>query len=114
MAETEWEVDSTTKESPLKKKPKIKKSKNAQKTAKIDAAKKGAREMFATPRYNISDSDSESEVKELKELAQLKSQLFSRTSPTRSSFGILSTPSNGSGHPETSTLCKLNLVFIEL
>jgi len=42
--------------------------------------------MFATPRYNISDSDSESEVKELKELAQLKSQLFSCTSPTTSSI----------------------------
>jgi len=45
--------------------------------------------MFATPRYNISDRDSESEVKELKkELAQLKSELFSCTSPTTSSFGL--------------------------
>ena len=42
MAETECEVDSTTEESPLKKKPKIEKSKKAQKTAKIDAAKKRA------------------------------------------------------------------------
>ena len=73
MAETECEVDLTTEESPLKKKPKIEKWKKPQKTAKTDAAKKRAREMFATPRYNISDSDSESEVKELKkELAQLK------------------------------------------
>ena len=70
MAETECEVDLTTEESPLKKKPKIEKWKKPQKTAKTDAAKKRAREMFATPRY-ISDSDSESEV-ELKELAQLK------------------------------------------
>jgi len=86
MAETKCEVDSTTEESPLKK-PKIEKSKKAQKTAKTDAAKKRAQEMFATPRYNISDSDSESEVKELKkELAKLKSQLFSRTSPTTSLF----------------------------
>ena len=56
----------------MKKKPKIEKWKKPQKTAKTDAAKKRAREMFATPRYNISDSDSESEVELKKELAQLK------------------------------------------
>lgn len=89
LKESEYDVDSTTEDSPVKK-PKPAHAKKAdtksQKKAKIVAAKKRAKEIFATSSYPISsdsDSGAESEVKELKrELAQLKRQLKSPKTPT--------------------------------
>ena len=87
ISKSEYEVDSTTEETPVKK-PKIikdsksKKVKTKKETAKarIDAVKGRAREMFAAL---SSESESE-EVKQLKqEVHQLKSKLKTLTPPEK-------------------------------
>lgn len=93
LNEAEMEVDSTTEESPVKKRKVDTKKSQMQKRARIDAAKMRAKEIFATSTYKIPrDSDSEPEDDEVAglkaELAQLKKKLESRTPPHTSSSGM--------------------------
>lgn len=93
LNEAEMEVDSTTEESPVKKRKVDTKRSQMQKKARIDAAKMRAKEIFATSTYKIRrDSDSEPEDDEVAglkaELAQLKRKLESHTPPHTSSSGI--------------------------
>jgi len=93
LNEAEMEVDSTTEESPVKKRKVDTKKSQMQKRARIDAAKMRAKEIFATSTYKTPrDSDSEPEDDEVAglkaELAQLKKKLESRTPPHTSSSGM--------------------------